>query len=391
MVKKRINVSFDTNIIEQNKYDFCEHSELAMLKRFVNEGKIKVYLSNVVIGELRNHCEKYAKTVMSLAKSAKTQILNGKKIGDTNIDYHGVSESFVAALGLGYILSPIKSEVVLQYAHDYINDFLKELKYETFTSENINIDIIMEDYFQSKPPFQDCQKKKYEFPDAVIVNQIIIGFSEDNPIWFVTEDNGIIDALENCEYCHIKKSLRELYQDIIQNDDEYREQYKIAEEIVKNNLLRLKKKINEQLDDDTNISLSGLQQDAHGVISGFDYDEVIIIDHTLKSLNIFYIDDFDERFITARLICEAMISADCSYNDYENAGWDSETKEYIFLDRITNREKHKAKFAVYVRLDRKGIIEKIRFHVLLGISNRVELMENIYCDKDNISDSTEDC
>ena len=36
--------------------------------------------------------------------------------------------------------------------------------------------------------------------------------------------------------------------------------------------------------------------------------------------------------------CKADISADCYFEDYANAPWDSETKEYVFVETIKMRE-----------------------------------------------------
>ena len=80
-----------------------------------------------------------------------------------------------------------------------------------------------------------------------------------------------------------------------------------------------------------------------------------------------------EQTSLVTLQCCANIIADCYYKDYDNAPWDSEEKEYLYVDTINVREKHNAKFGCRIELNRKEKSIKIfPFTVILGENSREE-------------------
>lgn len=67
---------------------------------------------------------------------------------------------------------------------------------------------------------------------------------------------------------------------------------------------------------------------------------------------------------------------DCFYEDYENALWDSEEKEYVYVDTIEIREEHKAKFACRIEINRtENTFEVLPFKIILGADSRKERYE----------------
>lgn len=76
------------------------------------------------------------------------------------------------------------------------------------------------------------------------------------------------------------------------------------------------------------------------------------------------------------LSCKADISADCYYEDYANAPWDPEEKNYVFVDTIKIREEHKARFACRVEINREAKEVKLcKFTVILGGDSRCSRYE----------------
>ena len=55
MIKYPLNVTIDTNIFEANKFDFGTDSTMRLLVKNVQNGKIKLVLSNIVISEVEKH------------------------------------------------------------------------------------------------------------------------------------------------------------------------------------------------------------------------------------------------------------------------------------------------------------------------------------------------
>ena len=55
MFKYPLAVTIDTNILDAAKYDLSDGSTLQLLKNYVDDGIIKVVLSNIVVRESKKH------------------------------------------------------------------------------------------------------------------------------------------------------------------------------------------------------------------------------------------------------------------------------------------------------------------------------------------------
>ena len=89
------------------------------------------------------------------------------------------------------------------------------------------------------------------------------------------------------------------------------------------------------------------------------------------------IDDLTDKTSIFTIICEANISANCYYDDYDNAIWDSEDKEYVFLETIEMREEHNARFACRIELNRDTKeINIMPFTIILGGDTRIDRYQN---------------
>lgn len=361
-MNKVFNVTFDTNIFDSNQFDLSDGSSFSKLQKYSADGKINVYLSNIVLGEMKAHCSEYANKICSKIRKTKDSILKGELETSNNGKHsHRVSEAFLKGIQLSNILDIPSKEDVDELAISYLNNFIDSLKISLLDSKKVNIDDIFSSYFSKRPPFEVSEKKKYEFPDAVIAAQIKAKFSSKKPVYVVTADKGLLSALKDCSYCNILTSLGELFDLISKSEEEYGEVRNAIEKL----LPTITNRIENELDDE-NISLEGIQFNADGSASGYDYDEVYFSPQNLNT-SIFTIDYFDEKIISTRIRCSATIVADCTFNDYENAVWDSEEKEYIFLDTINITEVHEANFACSVQINRDdNSIDFIKFHVFLG-------------------------
>lgn len=89
MIKYPLNVTIDTNVFDENKYDFAEESTLSLLLRYVQKQKIKIVISNIVINEISKHVQEKAYEIVAM--------LN-KLCKDARKNY---SESIVRNLGGG--------------------------------------------------------------------------------------------------------------------------------------------------------------------------------------------------------------------------------------------------------------------------------------------------
>lgn len=80
------------------------------------------------------------------------------------------------------------------------------------TDEYVDINVIVDMYFNTHPPFGNAGKKKYEFPDAIILNSLEQNASKcEKNILLISKDNDWL------EYCKISKRLYMIDQDSLPN------------------------------------------------------------------------------------------------------------------------------------------------------------------------------
>lgn len=370
---KPLNVTFDTNAFDSNQFDLSENSTLGQLLKYCKRGDIKVFLSNVVINEMRNHCIQYAGLISSKVKKTLKAIRKGDLLQDEDDKkkrtLHNVSDEFTKIIGYSGIVNIPPKETVVESAVSYFEAFISSLHPTEISAVSVDIEKIITDYFQSNPPFENKESKKHEFPDAIIAEQIKKHFSNESHVYMVTQDTGLIAALDGIPYCHIVSSFGELFS-IINNMMEEEKNEALA--IITSAIPQITKVLEARLEDDDVISLEGLSYDSDGIESGFDYTDVYFNECAIDGVSLFTLDYFDKEVIAARFRCLVQATAECSYEDYENAAWDSEEKEYLYLDTITNIEKHCGRFPCSVIYNRAtGEIQVPQFHVYFGNSTRV--------------------
>lgn len=371
-MKKPLNITFDTNIFDENSFDLSENSTLSQLVKYVNQGEVNVFLSNIVREEMQQHCSEYARLISSKIRRTRSEIQQGILSNDKTKEYHKVSDSFVEAIGYSYILQVPDKEKASELALSYLERFLSSLKITILDSASVNVDNIFGDYFQKRPPFENSEKKKSEFPDAVIAAQIRNSFSTENPIIVITKDTGLIDALKAATYCSVFSSLKELFDHIskLKEEEEYYNAIKTINQLIPEVIQKIQCILEDE--PDNYITLNGLDYDRKGIVSGFEYEDISYSNIKVNDVSFFSLDYYDQEKISTTLRCNVTVSAACSYDDYDHAIWDSEEKDYFFLDTITNYEYHKAHFPCSVEINRTTKdISSIKFHVYLGGDSRI--------------------
>lgn len=128
--------------------------------------------------------------------------------------------------------------------------------------------------------------------------------------------------------------------------------------------------------DDCCIEVHGLSYDRDGIVDGYDYDETYLEHCYLSGMRLHTIDDIDGDIITASLWIHGNMAVNCYFKDFDNAPWDSEEKEYVFVEERHILEKHNARFACRIELNSKT--EEIRvlpFKIVLGGDSRKSRVE----------------
>lgn len=376
MLRYPITITIDTNIFESEKYDLSENSRLQILLKHVKEGKIIVVLSDIVLREIKAHLEKNASQIYSQIRKNRGNLL---KISNENL---------IHTVGLDeYITIPQKDRIIKQ-ASDIFDSYISELAKEVLDVKNVNLCEIVDDYFDIRPPFQDGEKKRKEFPDAFIVNELKQRFPDGDSLIILSNDEGLIKGCHRYYNYRVINSLYDLLKKISEDD----EQYKKVLHYLKNAGSRIKKRIREQIENDDVITVTGQSYDSDGIVSGHEYSETYL--HKLINLshNLYIIDDIDADVALITLSCQATLEMDCYYEDYDNAPWDGEEKEYVYVDTIHILERHTTEFESRIKINLNNrIIELLPLHISLDESTRTESLEiNDHDDYENDYDERND-
>ncbi len=361
MIKYPIYVTVDTNILDAANFDFNEKSTLQLLVNYVKKGKVKVVLSNIVVKEAEKHIAKRGVTVCSLMRKLRADALK------TATDYQ------IKQLGLGHILnlSTNKAEIS-QKSIDLLHKYIADLDAEILDTSKIDLDAIIDDYFEIRAPFQTGEKKRKEFPDAFIANQIRERFGHEEMVAIISDDKGFIEACQPWDNHLFFSSLGALYGEM--NTQE--EFFAATKGFVIAQKSDIESYLGQYIKNNVEINVIGLSHDRKGVTEGYDYTETYLNSLSDITIGIHSVDEIDDNKSIVTLKCEGSFIMDCFYEDYDNAPWDSEEKKYVYVDTVGIREEHKSNFACRIEINRvENTFEILPFKIILGGDSRKERYE----------------
>ena len=378
MIKFPLYVTLDTNIFDSNKLDFSKDSTLSLLINYVETGKIKIVLSNIVVKEVEKHIVRASEDICSAFRGLRKEVL---KI---------VSKGLLEQMGVKTDLLLLDKEKYQEKSLDVWRKFLENLNPEILDLSLIDLNDLVDDYFDIKPPFESGEKKRKEFPDAFIANQIRKRFGKDEVIAIVCNDNGLKKACGNSQNHIFYKTLGELYNAINIQETEYKNILQEINCLIVNYI----PEIQNMLKNEDCVEVHGLSYDKDGIESGFDYSDIEVVSVKNISCCVRTIDEITDEIAWATLLGTVDMEVACSYEDYGNAIWDSENKAYFYLETRTNLEKHIARFALRIELNRKeNSIRIIPFKIILNgdtLCDWFEITEDNDDEMDIINQERED-
>lgn len=360
MIKYPLNVTIDTNVFDENKYDLAKESTLYLLLRYVQKQKIKIVISNIVINEISKHVQDKAYEIAAMVN---------KLCKDTRKNY---SESIVKNMGMEHILNKVDREDMACKAKTELEVFLSKLNIEILDSSNVDVEKIFKDYFAFSAPFENNDKKRKEFPDAFIAAEIRERFKNGEQVAIISKDDGFKTTCGNSSNYFFFNSLGELYNALNKQEQSYN---KALDYINKYNSV-ICKKINKYICENDCIDVVGISYDKDGISEGYDYSETMLEAVSNVACGIHTIDEISDEQVYATLICKANFAVDCFYEDYNNAAWDSDSKTYFYVETRQIKEKHIARFAVKIKFDlQTEEFEISKFAITLGGDSRKERIE----------------
>ena len=364
MIKYPLSVFLDTHVFIGSRYDLNEESLLSKLKKLVNNKKVIIYTSNIVLRETERHIKLDISYGIEELKRSKKAI--SKKIAPT----------IVKNTYLGNIFESPCQKDIEEVALAKFKQFLDESKVVYLDNEGIDIDRILDDYFNGNAPFENREVKKYEFPDAFIISKLKMEFDRNKPVWVISSDKGFKRALANDEGFTCLSSINELLNMINKQDRMYDMivKYIKDEAVCKEICNNIQSKI-----ECGDIEVDGFDYDRKGCYEGYEYSDTYITYVSVEKIYLSSVDEITEDKICVTALCKAKIDVVCIYNDYDNSIWDSEEKEYMFLQQGEVDEEHKPEFecSLTLRVNHEGdnvsfLLSNISYDLILNQYSRTK-------------------
>lgn len=357
-----ISVFLDSNIFIACKYDISEDSKLGILLRYIKAGKIRLFLSNIVKREVETHiCEDAESAVGYFEKALKDaqKRIDGKTLAKTSL--HSCFNLPIKEL--------VKSELKTEF-----EQYLLDCNAIILDNQGIACDAILNDYFSGVAPFENREKKKHEFPDAIMIAKLKKEFPEGKVLWVISDDEGFKQALHCSPQFQCLSRLQDLYDLFNKNDHTYRE----IKKYFSSNADQISSIILKELEA-SDIEVDGADCDRKGTVEGFDYDETDVLEISNLKVKLDSVDEISEGNAIVTVRCSAHFSVYGSYDDLNSGIWDSEDKEYVFVPHYGVYEEHEADFYCELKLcfeeenpDYAFSVESVKCDVKLDQDSRVE-------------------
>ncbi len=355
-----LNVTIDTCIFDSCRYNFGEDGTLGLLEKYVAEGKVRVFISDIVYREMKAHITEKCNQILQEYEGLKRRAR--KQLSSIFLE-QGINALFIEHNG-----NELKGKCL-----QLLDEHIQSIAEGVLDIHSVNVGDVFDDYFEMRPPFEEKKTKKSEFPDAFIAHEIKTHFADTKDIVFViSSDKGFIKAFDGLTNYRTMDSLHELFDLINKYDEEKEVEYKrtlTVFDLLKDNI---SEQVKKYISDNEYIEVFGQSIDRDGIIDGYDYTEISLYSVDNLTVAIHSVDDIKNNCSYITIRCEADMIVDCSYDDYDNAPWDSEEKEYLFVETVTIREVHNARFACSVIIDRENENFVLRpFKVILGGDTRI--------------------
>lgn len=350
-------IFLDSNIYISAGYSFGG-PHMKKFSEFVSNDGLILLQCSACIGEVENHI----KTDLKNAATALNKAVNKKEFAALRNDISYKEK-----------LKEIDWEDASDKIIESFHNFLKQNHAKMFSLQGIDVEGIMQDYFEKKPPFET--KKPNEFKDAIMIKALKNYQKELNEkVIVITNDNGYRQAFRDDDNFVVYENLVEFLRDkqrtniIYKGFDKYFHHELVQEQIL------------DKLDD--------LLQEI--TFNFYEREEFQILN--IESGEIKY--DFNYAEIdsggSAKVFLTAYfcVTINCKYLDVDNSYYDKENDEYIVKSYIESKEVHCFKHEVvldckckiinredYIKLDKERyeVIDKEEYDLIDGEQEDYEL------------------
>ncbi len=315
------HVFLDTQVFRKLNFNYNSDTFQQVIE-FTKREKIFLYSTTITIKEVEAH-------LVREVQSAKTTLNKARK--ECQILSNLVDAQF------DRLFHSFDAEKIIEKLIEQFANFTKETNTKLLPITDVPIEDIFKKYFQSEPPFREG-KKKYEFPDAFVLaaienwcinnKQKIYIVSGDQDIKIACEENIDLIWLEDVD------KLIELLVVELENDERIA---CLGYEALEQNLDLIQQLVTEQFP-----QLGFYLNHYDGEVTDVIVKSVEIIDESLANIG--------EDFVLFKLNIEVYFDADISYDDLESSPWNSDDKEYIWINQIEESISQNVTIPVKVKL-----------------------------------------
>ncbi len=341
LVNENLIIAFiDTSALDPMHNNYGEmRTVFEVLKKHVDAQKIVLLTHEIVINEIKSHINndvaEQLDNLIKIQKSKQLYLLNDCK-------------------KLPLLSNDINKQQAIDDSFKAFQEKIKELGIQVLKVGHISIKALLNDYFSNNPPFGK-KDKKAEFPDAIMLQTLKSALGKDAKIHIIAKDNDWdLVCKENTQFI-IHKNFSSLL-DYINKDNVATSEIKIflTSETAKSEIVKIENHIIDTLD----FKVDGKIYDRKGILDGYDYDEIDLIDifdveyklHTIEDIDC--VEDESNTNISSYVVIlgSARVVVKCKYFDESNSHWDSETHEFIVKRYGTVIEEHELLFPVRIKI-----------------------------------------
>lgn len=306
MLKTR-NIFIDTEVFISN--NFFQNQNLKRLAEFGNSETVNIFLTEITKNEIESNIKEHLMNAQHEINNFKKLISNKGKILKNLENFKPYIELPNLEINLNF--DKISNE---------LDEFIKNGKVKIIPFELANLKNVVNDYFNQKPPFS-LGKKKYEFPDAIVLSAIENWcINNKEKIYAISNDpdfNGYVSN-EIIIVPNIKIML-----------DKINKQHQTDEINWINKVFELNK---TKIIDEISLKFIDKLQDEIGFdihISDVSVVEIVLYDESLVEENVFYGEN------TFQLDYDITFRAEFTYDDYTFSSYDREDDKYYFTERVS--------------------------------------------------------
>lgn len=319
-----LNIFLDTQVYQSKNFDFS-NEHIKKLVDLIDNDIVNLYITTITKNEIENHIKEKV--------SASRQYINNFK------KYASILKNYD-------LYQPIWDRETINTAETEIlenfNRFLTENKVQEIKVSGKYTSDIFEKYFNGEAPFS--AKKKDEFPDAFALYSIV-DWAENNKelMHIVSGDNDLKNYCEDSEFMFHIESLEKAL-DYINQHDAVR--YEFAQRLYDDQQYEFLDYINEAISDKVAV----LDIDVNDLVE----------DVQIKNLYVNSIDDLaadplvldlNENKLT--IVFNVVIDMHITVNsiDPTRSPYDSEEKEYLFVEYMEEEHEDIIRIPVELQLD----------------------------------------